>query len=231
MIKLGAEAGVIDGCFYSFSNLIRSGLSVEQACKTVMIIPEREGSASGYPMPHFNDAVKSRCKKIDYDFNDEDLREQKENFIAFAVKVCNAENIEYDNLGMKMLFQYVFPDFRQFLILLDDIKSSNEKITSEYVKNLTESSKTDEHLYELILNPKIQGEDLYSEIVKYRGKEKEAFLALGEPFFNYINEKGNFEKTLNASSIVAENSHKYVITINKFSTLLSCVVQLKTLFR
>ncbi|MBN2053058.1 hypothetical protein JW756_06140 [Candidatus Woesearchaeota archaeon] len=59
MITLGAKSGVIDGCFYSFSNLIRLGLSVEQACRTVMMIPEAEGSASGYPVPHFNDAVKS----------------------------------------------------------------------------------------------------------------------------------------------------------------------------
>ena len=43
MIKLGAEAEVIDGCFYSFSNLVRLGLSVEQACRTVMRIPEAEG--------------------------------------------------------------------------------------------------------------------------------------------------------------------------------------------
>lgn len=59
MIKLGAESGVIDGCFYAFSILMRLGLSVDQACKTVMRIPEAEGSASGYPVPHFNDAIKS----------------------------------------------------------------------------------------------------------------------------------------------------------------------------
>lgn len=59
MIKVGAEAGVINACFYSLSNLMRLGISVEEACKIVMRIPEIEGSVSGYPMPYFNDAVKS----------------------------------------------------------------------------------------------------------------------------------------------------------------------------
>lgn len=59
MIKLGAESGVIDGVFYAFSILMRLGLSVGQACKVVTKIPEAEGSASGYPFPHFNDAIKS----------------------------------------------------------------------------------------------------------------------------------------------------------------------------
>ncbi|MBI4016601.1 MAG: hypothetical protein HY363_02815 [Candidatus Aenigmarchaeota archaeon] len=59
MIKLGAKSGVIDGCFYAFSILMRLGLSVDQACKTVMRIPEAEGSASGYPFPYFCGAIKS----------------------------------------------------------------------------------------------------------------------------------------------------------------------------
>jgi len=59
MINLGSEAGVINACLYSFVNLTRLGLSVDQATKVVMRIPQEEGSASGYPMPLFNDAVKS----------------------------------------------------------------------------------------------------------------------------------------------------------------------------
>ena len=59
MIKLSAEEGVIDATFYAFSILMRLGLSVDQACKLVMKLPEADGSLSGYAFPQFNDAIKS----------------------------------------------------------------------------------------------------------------------------------------------------------------------------
>ncbi len=59
MIALGAKSGVVDGNVYAFTIALRLGLSVDQACRIVMRIPEAEGGAAGYPVPHFNDAIKS----------------------------------------------------------------------------------------------------------------------------------------------------------------------------
>jgi hypothetical protein len=59
MIKLGANKGVLDGSLYAFTIANRIGLSVEQACKMIMKLPEADGILSGYTFPSFNDALKS----------------------------------------------------------------------------------------------------------------------------------------------------------------------------
>ena len=66
MVKLGAEEGVVDGSLYAFSIANRIGLSIEQACKMIMRLPDADGALSGYTFPHFSDALKSlRFAKVD----------------------------------------------------------------------------------------------------------------------------------------------------------------------
>ena len=72
---------------------------------------------------------------------------------------------------------------------------------------------------------------MYEELTKFKGKERECFLSLGEPFFNYLNNKNLFDKTLESAIIVSKYSDSFVQSINKFVTLMSCVIELKALFR
>ena len=178
-----------------------------------------------------NEAVKSRCTCIDYDFVNLDLEEQKKNFINFAIKVCNEEKIVYDKLGMRSLFQLNFPDFRHLLVDLQQIQDSNESVTLDSIKKLSESAKMDLELYKIVETPSILGKEFFVEISKYKTKERDALLSLGEPFFQYLNEKELFEKTLNAAIIVSKYSDSFMNSMNKFVTLMSCVIELKTLFR
>ena len=178
-----------------------------------------------------NDAIRSRCTNIEYDFGNEDLIEQKQNFISFAIKICKDENIKYDNKGLKTLFNLNFPDFRHLLINLQQIQDVNESVTFENVKKFSESGKQIIELYDIVENPAINGKDLYGELTKFKGKEKECFLSLGEPFFEYLNKKNLFDKTLNVAIIVSKYSDSYINSINKFVTLMACIIELKSLFR
>ncbi len=178
-----------------------------------------------------NEAIRSRCTNIEYDFTNEDLTEQKKNFVGFVVNVCKNENIVYDNKGIKALFELNFPDFRHVLVNLQQIKDVNESVTFENIKKLTESGKQMLDLYEVVENPAINGKDLYGELTKFKGKEKECFLSLGEPFFEYLNNKNLHDKTLDVAIIISKYSDMYVTSINKFVTLMACIIEIKSNFR
>ena len=129
------------------------------------------------------------------------------------------------------MFNLNFPDFRHLLINLQQIQDANENVTFENVSKFSESGKQIIELYEIVENPAINGKDLYSELTKFKGKEKECFLSLGEPFFTYLNKKNLFDKTLSVAIIVSKYSDSYVISINKFVTLMACIIELKSLFK
>lgn len=178
-----------------------------------------------------NEAVRSRCTQIDYDFSGANLEEQKQNYIKFILDVCKAENIEYDGKGVKALFTLNFPDFRHVLVNLQQIIDAKETVTFESIMKFAESGKQILPLYEIIFNPAITGKDLYTEMVKFKGKEKDCFLSLGEPFFVWLNLKNLYNKTLDSAIIVSKYSYQYQQTINKFVSLQSCIIELKSIFK
>lgn len=178
-----------------------------------------------------NSAIRSRCTDLDYDFSGNDLEEQKKHFINFAIRICKEEGITYEGPGIKQLFNMNFPDFRHLLVNLQQIKDINEPVTLDVVKRFAESGKQNKELYELLENPAINGKDLYQELTKFKGKEKECLISLGEPFFQYLNDKDLHEKTLEAAMVVSKYSETYVVSINKFVTFMSCIVELKSMFK
>lgn len=178
-----------------------------------------------------NTAVRSRTTSIDYNFINDSLEEQKKNFISFTLDVCKKENIKYEGPAIKILLKMFFPDFRHLLIILESIKSSNLDLTLENVKKFTETGKSNIELYNLIETPSINGKELYSELTKFKGKERECFESLGEPFFVYLNDKELYDRTLESAIIVSKYSDSFILSINKFVTLMSCIIELKSLFR
>jgi len=124
-----------------------------------------------------------------------------------------------------------FPDFRHTLVVLQSIIDSEQDITEETVAKTVTTGKTLIELYQLIENPKIAPDALYAEICKYKGSEKDALMALGEPFFKYLNDKQQYDKTIKAATIVSKYCDSYIVSINKFVTFMSCVNELRTLFR
>lgn len=178
-----------------------------------------------------NSAIRSRCTQIEYDFSGQDLIEQQSNFIKYAVQICKDENIDYENSAIKQLYIKLFPDFRHLIVTLQQIKDSNQKLTLDVIKSMSDNGKQMIDLYKLILDSQISQKHLYESISKFKSKERECLISLGEPFFQYLNDEGKFDKTLQAAVIVSKYSDMFVTSINKFVTLLSCIVELKSIFR
>lgn len=178
-----------------------------------------------------NDAVFSRFIKVDFDFSGSELVEQKQNFVKYTLKVLKEQNIQHDTEGVKKLFQLNYPNFRNLLYHIEELKTRDVGVSAETVKLLSDAGKQDLNLYKIVTTPSIVEKEFYEEISKYKGKEKEALLSLGEPFFLHLNEQGQYEKTLQSAIIISKYSSDFVESINKFLTFFTCIVELKTLFR
>lgn len=173
--------------------------------------------------------IKSRFTKIEYNYTDQELKTQKINYINNIIKLCKDENIPYDNDGVKQLFLRHFPDFRQILIILQQFIDNNDEVNLQNVMNLNESATKDIELYELFAIQSTQ--EFYQKATQYKGREKDALLSLGEPFFEYLNAQGKFDKTLKAAIIVSNYSNQYLTTFNKFVCLFSCLTEIKNILR
>ena len=83
----------------------------------------------------------------------------------------------------------------------------------------------------MVTDLSINGKRLYEELSKRKGKERECFISLGEPFFEYLNDQDKYDKTLQVAVIVSKYSDMFVSSINKFVTFLGCINELRSLFR
>jgi replication-associated recombination protein RarA len=179
-----------------------------------------------------NTALKSRFSTIDYDFTGSELEEQKKKYTNFFIKVCDENNIRFDNKGAKLIIENHFPDIRHMLVMLQDFLDYGYDVTVENFKKLNDSGKQNIELYNLVENcVKISPKEFFETLVKFKGKERECLMSLGEPYFEYLNSKGMYDKTIDACEIVSKCSYEYTFTINKFASFYACCVALSTLFR
>lgn len=178
-----------------------------------------------------NTAIRSRCTQIEYDFSGDDLVEQQNNFIRYAIQICKNENIAFENAAIKQLYIRLFPDFRHLIVTLQQVKDSGKTLTLDVVKNMSENGKQMKDLYDICMNQTFSQKFIYESVSKLKGKERECLISLGEPFFQYLNDEEKFDKTLQAAVIVAKYSDMFVTSINKFVTLLSCITELRSIFR
>lgn len=178
-----------------------------------------------------NTALRSRCTQIDYNFAGLDLKEQQTNYIKYTIDICKSENIKYDNQGIKALYTRLYPDFRHLIVSLQQIIDSKQSVTEETIKDMNANGKQNLELYKFITDLSLTPRMFYEEATKLKGSERECLQSLGEPFFEWLNGQDKHEKTLQAAVIVSKYSEAYVASINKFVTFLSCLVELKTLFR
>lgn len=178
-----------------------------------------------------NSAVKSRCTNLEYDFNAEEKKEQEAHYVQFAVDICKKENIKFTPAGLKELYKINFPDFRHLLVTLQQAKDGDTEITVDNVKNISEIGNQNVELYEIIMDISLAPGVFYQKLTQFKGREKEALLSLGEPFFRYLNEKQMFDQTLKSALYVADYSNKFVVSLNKFTTFLACCIALKSIFK
>ena len=177
-----------------------------------------------------NSAILSRCAQIEYNFQENELQEQKNNYVALLVNIIQQENIKFTNEGVFELFIKNFPDIRHSLVTIQQLIDSNQDITVENVRNASEVGVQNVELYELI-ESQLDAQKFYEGSTVYKGKEKECFSSLAEPYFRYLNSKGKFEQTLKAAVIVAKYSNMYHNSTSKFGIFFAMLTELRTLFR
>lgn len=182
-----------------------------------------------------NSALRSRCTQFDYDFVSSNLDEHKRNYIKWLVNIIKDITAEYKikatKEGINLLVKNNFPDFRHTLVTLQQVIDSGSDITEESIASCSENTKQIVELYELVMNNSLAGEKFYQEACMYKSRERECLMALGEPFFKYLNDTGNYEKVIPAAVIVGKYCDNYNMSINKFVSFVSCISELKTLFR
>lgn len=216
---------IIDECENIRDNLQDSFKITLDTCKSVNFIFITN------EIEKVNEAVRSRCTQIEFDFAGQDLEDQKANFVRFTVDVCKAEGIDFDKEGVKTIYKRLFPDFRHLLVFLQQVKDSGSKLSIETIESFSETGKANAELYQLVCTPSLSQKEFYEQVTTFKGKERECLISLGEPFFEYLNRENKFEETLKAAIIVAKYSEMFVTSINKYVTFVSCLVELRTLFR
>lgn len=182
-----------------------------------------------------NPAIRSRCTEINFDFLNSYLSECKTLYTTWVlniVKELKKENIlDYDTEGLKLLIKQNFPGYRKILVILQQLIDQKQSINVRSVTDCAGDGKTLTELYEMIMNNKLSNEQVYTEICKYRSNEKDSLMSLCEPFFKYLNDKQMYDKTLEVSVIMDKYCNSFITSLNKFNTFMSCIVELKTLFR
>lgn len=179
-----------------------------------------------------NDAVLSRCTaKINYNYTDVELSEQQGIYVKYALEICQKEDIKFTRDGLLELYKQYFPDFRSLLNALQIFKTTKKSITPGNINLDTIVSGTQNlELYDLIENPQSYDSRKFYEVIStYKGLEKSALESLCEPYFNYLNNKGMYDKTLEVAEVVNQYCVDYEKTMNKFGLLVSCLYKLRKL--
>lgn len=172
--------------------------------------------------------IKSRCDLIEFNYRDGELKTQKINYLQNIINICKAENLKYDDKGVKFLLRRYFPDFRQILRILQQFIDTGKDITNDNVLECVESAQKDTELYAIF---SLDEKQFYEKATQYKGREKETFQSLGEPFFEWLNDQNKYIETLKCAEVVAKYSNQYVTTFNKFVCLFSCLTEIKNILR
>lgn len=180
------------------------------------------------------DPIKSRFVCVDYNFQGDEMVEQKKNYAHFIVDICKQEKIVYDSEGLLYIVKKLFPDFRRlinYLQRLIDEKLDAKLETVQRLDSMTGNSNLE--LYQLIDGTSgiVTQQDFYQNLTKLKGQEEACLQSLGEDFFNYLNSQGKFDQTLKAAVVVAKYANLLQSSLNKFVTFVACCSELQALMR
>lgn len=177
-----------------------------------------------------NSALLSRCAQVEYNFIGNEMIEQQNNYILLLKTIIETEGLKYQNNGIKELYLKNFPDIRHSLVTIQQLIDSDLEINAENVRSASEIGVQNIELYQLI-ESQIDSQKFYETATIFKGKERECFNSLAEPYFRYLNQNGKFEQTLKAAVIIAKYSNMYTNSTSKFGTFFAMLVELRTLFR
>ncbi len=177
-----------------------------------------------------NSALLSRCTQVEYNFVGNELTEQQNHYLLLLKKIVETEKLSFDNSGLRELYVRNFPDIRHSLVTIQQLIDSKLMINAENVKASSEIGVQNLELYALI-ETQHDAQKFYEESTVYKGREKECFNSLAEPYFRYLNSTGKFEQTLKTAIIVAKYSNTFSNSVSKFGNFFAMLCELRTVFR
>lgn len=180
------------------------------------------------------DPIRSRFVCVDYNFQGDEMIEQKKNYAQLLVDICKNENIKHDKEGLLEIVKTLFPDFRRLINFLQRLLDEKMDATGSSITKLSSyNASSNTELYQILDGSSgiITQQDFYQNLTKFKGQEEACMNSLGEEFFKYLNSKQQYDKTIKAAVIVANYSNMFNSSINKFVTFMACCSELQSLLR
>jgi replication factor C small subunit len=76
--------------------------------------------------------IKNRCTLIPFSYP------KKEEIVIYLEKICNAENMDYTEEGLKKLVEVNYPSIRNCVLSLQDLHTQGQPVTEETIRPINE---------------------------------------------------------------------------------------------
>lgn len=177
------------------------------------------------------DPIKSRLEIVDFNFSDEEEKEQINETMRRIVFITKQEKIEISADAIRALMKTYFPDLRSIIKNIQSISRTTDKITVDDI-NKVSTTEPDVELYNFLINARTP-EDIYSYISgKFKNKEHECFKVLSTQFIDYLLTQEKQKRQIGKVAVII---HKYQYesdkSIDKIIPLLACCFELSMCFR
>ena len=122
--------------------------------------------------------IRSRCLEIPFS------KPNKEEMYKYLEGICKAEELDYSEEGIKKLIEFNYPNIRNCVVVLQDLKTEGKKVIDEDVRPLDEAYK--------MLWDKIKDKN-YTEVATYVLKENINTRELNKYFWHKALVEGNIK--------------------------------------
>lgn len=174
------------------------------------------------------DNVQSRFECINFDFNEDEIKEVEKSYMRRVHKICSVEGLTIQNDALVELVRRKFPDLRSTIKTLHGYKmEGTTSITKDTVVKFHGAHKD---VYQLIFSKKAP-KDFYKELGKYSSKTDEVIGSLGTEFIEFI--QAEYPAATSKLPLIAYevNQHSYQsrFVIDPYVCLLSLIFKLNSI--
>lgn len=179
------------------------------------------------------DALKSRFEYIDFNFSNDEAKEQIRNYQERCEKILQIEGgWSIEPKALAAIFKKCYPDMREILNVLYQItrtKKERERIAEADLTNIVIGNDTE--LYEFLTSA-YDPEKIYKFVKsKYYGREIQTLANLGSPFLAWLNQREKHDAVLGVAMIVQKYGHEAKTgSIDLMITLLAACSAISKLF-
>lgn len=168
----------------------------------------------------------SRMTKVDFNFKGNESAEQQQHYALHFAKIIKEQKIQADGTGLQQLVKLCFPDFRKGIDMLQQFVDTKQPLNAQNMQFLTDGDGVSNvELYEILTI--IDDGQFFTKASEYKGREEQTFQSLCNPFFLWLNSKGQYKKTILSAVVVGKWGNKFGQSPNKWVPLLACLSELR----